>query len=118
HIGILTTAIIILHKLSDGITATGLLLHKQHYKNNLSVLILSILISSFTPLGTVISSLYLKNSISITLLGAMFCMTAGMFIFITSTEFIPEMFQIANKKDKLVSYLLFLFGILTTIIVE
>jgi zinc transporter ZupT len=107
-----------LHKLSDGITATGLLLHKQHYKNNLSVLILSILISSFTPLGTVISSLYLKNSISITLLGAMFCMTAGMFIFITSTEFIPEMFQIANKKDKLVSYLLFLFGILTTIIVE
>jgi zinc transporter ZupT len=113
QIGLLATLIILLHKLSDGITVAGSLLHQNSSKY--AIFYLSILISLLTPLGTTISALCFK-SISMKLLGALLCMTAGTFIFIATIELIPDILHKENNNNKLLSFIYFVSGILITMI--
>jgi zinc transporter ZupT len=112
NIGFITTCIILIHKLFDGLTIAGTLLNRTNSKRN--IFYLSVLISLLTPLSTTISTLYFC-SISMKFLGALFCITAGTFIFLSSTEFIPEML---HKNNKLLSFICFIFGFLIAVIAK
>jgi ZIP family zinc transporter/zinc and cadmium transporter len=111
HIGFLSALVILLHKLSDGLTISGILLHRNNSKR--TIFYLSILISLLTPLSTILSILCFK-SISMKFLGALFCIVAGTFIFIATTELIPEMLN--RKNDRLKSFIYFILGVLITIL--
>jgi ZIP family zinc transporter/zinc and cadmium transporter len=101
ELGILTTLAILLHKLPDGITISGILLHKGVSKNK--ILLFSILTALFTPLGTVLG-LYLFKGMSLHMLGAFLGITSGSFIFLAASDLIPETHK---SKDKITSLMLF-----------
>jgi ZIP family zinc transporter/zinc and cadmium transporter len=93
-IGILTTIAILLHKLPDGITISGILLHRAAPKKK--IFNFSLLTACFTPLGT-ISGIFLFKDISTAVLGAMLGLTAGSFIFLSASDLIPETHKCKNR---------------------
>ncbi|MDR2351260.1 MAG: ZIP family metal transporter [Endomicrobium sp.] len=101
EIGILTTLAILLHKLPDGITISGILLHKGTSKKK--IFLFSLLTALFTPLGTILG-LCLFKEMSLYMLGAFLGITAGSFIFLSASDLIPETHK---SKDKITSLMLF-----------
>jgi ZIP family zinc transporter/zinc and cadmium transporter len=100
-LGILTTLAILLHKLPDGITISGILLHKGVSKNK--IFLFSLLTALFTPLGTILG-LCLFKGMSLHAIGAFLGVTAGSFIFLSASDLIPETHK---SKDKVTSFMLF-----------
>ncbi|MDR1087516.1 MAG: ZIP family metal transporter [Endomicrobium sp.] len=100
-LGILTTLAILLHKLPDGITISGILLHKGASKNK--IVMFSLLTALFTPLGTILGFCLFKE-MSLHALGAFLGITAGSFIFLSASDLIPETHK---SKDKITSLMLF-----------
>jgi len=111
NIGILTTLAILVHKLPDGITISGILLHNGMPKNK--ILVFSLLTAGFTPIGTIIGMFLLKN-ISMNILGALLGLTAGSFIFLSASDLIPETHKCKNR---LPSFMLFA-GVIAILTVE
>jgi ZIP family zinc transporter/zinc and cadmium transporter len=109
NLGIITTVCIMAHKLPDGITIAGILLHKGASK--IKIFVLSLLISLFTPVGA-ISGIILFKNISLSSIGSMLGITAGSFIFIAASDLIPETYK-SNKKA-ITSIMLFI-GVITVI---
>jgi ZIP family zinc transporter/zinc and cadmium transporter len=101
ELGILTTLAILLHKLPDGITISGILLHKGASKKK--IFLFSLLTALFTPLGTILG-LCLFKGMSLYMLGAFLGITAGSFIFLSASDLIPETHK---SKDKITSLMLF-----------
>jgi ZIP family zinc transporter/zinc and cadmium transporter len=93
-IGILTTIAILLHKLPDGITISGILLHSGASKNQ--IFNFSLLTACFTPVGT-ISGTFLFKDIPASVLGALLGLTAGSFIFLSASDLIPETHKCKNR---------------------
>jgi ZIP family zinc transporter/zinc and cadmium transporter len=93
-IGILTTIAILLHKLPDGITISGILLHNGASKKK--IFNFSLLTACFTPVGT-ISGIFLFKDISTSVLGALLGLTAGSFIFLSASDLIPETHKCKNR---------------------
>jgi ZIP family zinc transporter/zinc and cadmium transporter len=93
-IGILTTIAILLHKLPDGITISGILLHSSASKKK--IFNLSLLTACFTPIGT-ISGIFLFKGMSTSVLGALLGLTAGSFIFLSASDLIPETHKCKNR---------------------
>ncbi|MDR3256073.1 MAG: ZIP family metal transporter [Endomicrobium sp.] len=110
NIGILTTFAILLHKLPDGITISGILLHKGASKKK--IFDFSLLTACFTPIGTILGMLLFKN-ISTTILGALIGITAGTFIFLSASDLIPETH---NCKDRIAPFMLFTGAIVILIV--
>ncbi|MDR3275052.1 MAG: ZIP family metal transporter [Endomicrobium sp.] len=94
NIGVLTTLAILLHKLPDGITISGILLHKGVSKKK--IFIFSFLTACFTPIGT-ISGMFLLKNISMPVLGSLLGITAGSFIFLSASDLIPETHKCKNR---------------------
>ncbi|MDR2860375.1 MAG: ZIP family metal transporter [Elusimicrobiota bacterium] len=110
-IGIITTVAILLHKLPDGITISGILLHSgQSIKK---IFRFSLLTAAFTPIGAILGVVLFKN-ISYETLGALLGITAGSFIFLAAADLIPETHK---SKNRLVP-LTFFMGILAMIITK
>ncbi|MDR3307050.1 MAG: ZIP family metal transporter [Endomicrobium sp.] len=101
ELGILTTLAILLHKLPDGITISGVLLHKGVSKKK--IFLFSLLTALFTPLGAILG-LCLFKGMSLHTLGAFLGVTAGSFIFLSASDLIPETHK---SKDKVTSLMLF-----------
>jgi ZIP family zinc transporter/zinc and cadmium transporter len=101
ELGILTTFAILLHKLPDGITISGVLLHKGVSKKK--IFLFSLLTALFTPLGAIVG-LCLFKGMSLRMLGAFLGVTAGSFIFLSASDLIPETHK---SKDKVTSLMLF-----------
>jgi ZIP family zinc transporter/zinc and cadmium transporter len=93
-LGILTTLAILLHKLPDGITISGILLHDGAPKKK--VFNISLINACFTPIGTIFGMFLLKN-ISASTLGALLGITAGSFIFLSASDLIPETHKCKNR---------------------
>jgi ZIP family zinc transporter/zinc and cadmium transporter len=93
-IGILTTTAILLHKLPDGITISGILLHNGASKKK--IFNFSLLTACFTPVGT-ISGIFSFKDISTSVLGALLGLTAGSFIFLSASDLIPETHKCKNR---------------------
>lgn len=94
HLGMLTTLAVILHKIPDGITISGILLHSGASKKK--ILNFSFLTAAFTPGGTITGMLLFKN-ISSHLLGALLAAAAGSFIFLAASDLIPETHKCRNR---------------------
>jgi ZIP family zinc transporter/zinc and cadmium transporter len=110
-LGILTTLAILLHKLPDGITISGILLHKGTSKKK--IFLFSLLTALFTPLGTILG-LCLFKGMSLHMLGAFLGITAGSFIFLSASDLIPE---IHKSNDKVASVMLFA-GVFIVLVAE
>jgi ZIP family zinc transporter/zinc and cadmium transporter len=93
-LGILTTLAILLHKLPDGITISGILLHDGMPKKK--IFNISLLNACFTPIGTILGMFLLKD-ISMHALGALLGITAGSFIFLSASDLIPETHKCKNR---------------------
>ena len=93
-LGILTTLAILLHKLPDGITISGILLHGGASKKK--IFNFSLVNACFTPIGTILGMFLLKN-ISAHILGALLGITAGSFIFLSASDLIPETHKCKNR---------------------
>ncbi|MDR0956774.1 MAG: ZIP family metal transporter [Endomicrobium sp.] len=104
NLGILTTLAILFHKLPDGITISGILLHNK--ASNKKILKSSLLTAGFTPLGTVSGTLLFKNiPISPLALGAFLGITAGSFIFLAASDLIPETHKSTNRTTALMLFI-------------
>jgi ZIP family zinc transporter/zinc and cadmium transporter len=104
-IGILTTIAILLHKLPDGITISGILLHNSVSKKK--IFNFSLLTACFTPIGTISGILLFKN-MATSVLGALLGVTAGSFIFLSASDLIPETHKCKNR---FASFMLFIGAI-------
>jgi ZIP family zinc transporter/zinc and cadmium transporter len=93
-LGILTAFAVLLHKLPDGITISGILLHAGSSKKK--ILNFSLLTAAFTPAGTVFGMILFKN-ISPDILGALLAAAAGSFIFLAASDLIPETHKCKNR---------------------
>jgi ZIP family zinc transporter/zinc and cadmium transporter len=93
-VGVLTTLAILLHKITDGITISGILLHKDASKE--TIFKFSLLTACFTPIGTILGMLLFKN-MSMSTLGALIGVTAGTFIFLSASDLIPETYNCENR---------------------
>ncbi|MDR2426861.1 MAG: ZIP family metal transporter [Endomicrobium sp.] len=93
-LGILTTFAVLLHKLPDGITISGILLHSGASKKK--ILTFSFLTAAFTPIGTFLGIILFK-SISPAVLGALLGTASGSFIFIAASDLIPETHKCKNR---------------------
>lgn len=111
ELGILTTLAILLHKLPDGITISGILLHKGSSKKK--IFLFSLLTALFTPLGTILG-LCLFKGMPLHMVGAFLGITAGSFIFLSASDLIPETHK---SKDKITSVMLFA-GVFVVLAVE
>ncbi|GMO51089.1 MAG: ZIP family metal transporter [Candidatus Endomicrobiellum trichonymphae] len=94
NIGTLTTIAILLHKLPDGITISGILLHNGVSKKK--IFNFSLLTACFTPVCT-ISGIFLFKDIPTSVLGALLGLTAGSFIFLSASDLIPETHKCKNR---------------------
>lgn len=110
-IGILTTLAILLHKLPDGVTVSGILLHNGASKKK--ILSFSFLTTCFTPIGTLLGTFLFKN-IPMNILSALLSMTAGTFIFLSASDLIPETHKCKNR---FTSFMLFA-GVIIIILLE
>ncbi|MDR1522810.1 MAG: ZIP family metal transporter [Endomicrobium sp.] len=110
-LGILTTLAILLHKVPDGITISGILLHGGASKKK--VFNISLVNACFTPIGTILGMFLLKN-ISTSALGALLGITAGSFIFLSASDLIPETHKCKNR----ITALMLFAGIIFILAVE
>ncbi len=110
-IGLMTTLAVLLHKIPDGITISGILLHSGASKSK--VLNFSLITALFTPLGTILG-LFLFKNLSQPALGALLGITGGTFIFLAASDLIPETHK---SKNKLVPYMLFV-GVILVLSIE
>ncbi|MDD5101390.1 MAG: ZIP family metal transporter [Endomicrobiaceae bacterium] len=94
-IGLLTTLAIILHKMPDGITITGILLHSN--MKTKKIISYSLLVALFTPIGTALGLIFF-NYISQEIMGIFLAFTAGTFIYLSASDLIPETHKASNKK--------------------
>jgi ZIP family zinc transporter/zinc and cadmium transporter len=111
NIGIFTAFSILLHKIPDGITISSILLYnKVFYKK---IYIYSIFSALLTPFASVFSFFILKN-ISNKILGSLLGLVSGIFIFLSTVEFIPEINNYNIKKSFIMflSFSMFFFFII------
>ncbi|MDR3071720.1 MAG: ZIP family metal transporter [Endomicrobium sp.] len=111
NLGILTTLAILLHKLPDGITIAGILLHTGASKKK--IFNFSLLTTCCTPIGTIMGMILFKN-ISMPSLGALLGTTAGSFIFLSASDLIPETHKSKNKATSLMLFA----GVIVIIVAE
>jgi ZIP family zinc transporter/zinc and cadmium transporter len=94
NIGILTTLAILLHKLPDGITISGVLMHKGISRNK--IFGFSFFAAGLTVVGTILGIFLLKN-ISNFVQGNLLAITSGSFIFLSASDLIPETHKCKNR---------------------
>ena len=111
EIGILTAIAVLLHKLPDGITISGILLHSGASKKK--ILNFSFVTALFTPVGTVLGMILFKN-ISLNVLGALLAAAGGSFIFLAASDLIPETHKCKNRLAPLMLFA----GIAVIILIE
>lgn len=94
--GLFTTLAVILHKIPDGITITGILLHAKMSRQK--VILFSTMVALATPLGAIIAYFYFKN-ISPSLLGILLALTAGSFLFLAAADLLPETHKVRHRAN-------------------
>lgn len=93
-LGVLTAFAVLMHKLPDGITISGILLHSGASRKK--ILNFSLLTAAFTPIGTLLGMILFKD-MSPAILGALLAATAGSFIFLAASDLIPETHKCKNR---------------------
>ncbi|MHB9155682.1 MAG: ZIP family metal transporter [Endomicrobiales bacterium] len=86
-LGLLTTLAVLLHKIPDGITITGILVHSRTPRRK--IFFLSLAVALCTPLGAFAAYLFLQG-IAPRHLGMLLALTAGSFIYLAAADLLPE----------------------------
>ncbi|MDR1696568.1 MAG: ZIP family metal transporter [Endomicrobium sp.] len=110
-LGMLTAFAVLLHKLPDGITISGILLHSGASKNK--IFGFSLFTALFTPLGTIAGILLFKD-VSQPALGALLSAAAGSFIFLAASDLIPE----THESQSRITPLMLFVGVAVILAVE
>jgi len=93
-LGILTALAVILHKLPDGITITGILVHSGTSKKK--ILLFSLMMALLTPLGAAISYFFLKG-LPQEYFGMLTALTAGSFLYLSASDLLPEAHKVRHN---------------------
>ncbi|MFH1369077.1 MAG: ZIP family metal transporter [Elusimicrobiota bacterium] len=97
-LGMIMTLAVVLHKIPDGITITGILLHARRERK--SVISFSTLVAMATPAGAVISYFFLRG-ISHDVLGMMLAFMGGSFLYLAAADLLPETHKEHNRANAL-----------------
>jgi len=103
-LGIITAFAVIAHEFPEGVITMSLLLHAKFKRN--SAILFSVLVAAATPIGAMLAFPFLNN-IPGSVLGAMLAFAAGSFIYIASSDLIPE----THKKFDKANLIAFLAGV-------
>ncbi len=107
-LGIVTTLAIALHEIPQEIGDFGVLIHAGF--NKVKALILNYIVAATVILGGVVgyfTSFYIDSAITYLL-----PIAAGGFIYIASSDLMPEIRKETNIKKSIISFSIFLFGII------
>jgi zinc and cadmium transporter len=107
NLGIITTLAIALHEIPQEIGDFGVLIHAGF--NKIKALVLNYVVASSVILGGIVGyfmSFYIENMVSYLL-----PIAAGGFIYIASSDLMPEIRKESNFKKSVISFCIFLLGI-------
>ena len=93
-LGALTSVTVILHKMPDGVTITGILVHSGAPRKK--IFIFSVLVALLTPVGAVVSFFFLRN-LPQGGFGILIALTAGSFIYLAASDLLPESHKIRHN---------------------
>jgi ZIP family zinc transporter/zinc and cadmium transporter len=93
-LGALTSVAVILHKLPDGITITGILTHSGAPRKK--ILIFSVLVALLTPVGAIASFFFLRN-LPHGAFGILIALTAGSFLYLAASDLLPESHKVRHN---------------------
>jgi len=110
-LGIIAAIAVIAHEFPEGIITYATLIHSGYQKKK--SIIFSIFVAIATPIGAIISLPFIKN-VTEPILGGLLAVAAGSFLYIASSDLIPE----THEKFSKLNALLVVFGILLLYFVE
>ena len=93
-LGALTAVAIIFHKMPDGITITGILMHSGAPRKK--ILVFSVLVALLTPVGAAGAFFFLRN-LTQGAFGILIALTAGSFIYLAASDLLPESHKIRHN---------------------
>jgi len=108
QLGIVTTMAVFAHEVPQEIGDFGLLLHKGLSRKN--VILVNVLSASVSFAGAVIT--YLLGDIFENFTAVLIALTAGFFIYISTSDLIPEIQYEKNKKFAMIKTVLLISGLL------
>jgi zinc transporter ZupT len=111
NLGIILTLAVLFHKLSDGIVITSLLLLSGEAKKR--TILISLIVACLTPLGALIFTFLIKNA-SLKLLGSLLGAVAGMFVYLSAADLIPQTHSSEHKANVVI----LVSGVLLIVIVS
>jgi ZIP family zinc transporter/zinc and cadmium transporter len=94
EMGVLTAIAVIFHKMPDGITITGILVHSNSSRKK--ILYYSLLVALFTPLGAAAGYFFLRG-IEQGYVGALLALTSGSFIYLAASDLLPESHKVRHN---------------------
>lgn len=103
QIGMMTTIAVILHEMPEGIVTTSILLHDGMKRAR--IFWFSLLVAVATPVGAIVSYFILGEA-SENVLRILLALAAGSFIYIASSDLIPE----THKEEKRLNTVVLLVG--------
>lgn len=109
-LGFMLTLAVILHKLPDGITITGILLHAKRERR--IVILYSALVALATPAGAVLA-FFLLQGIAPSTLGLFLAFMAGSFLYLAAADLLPE----THKEHNRANAIFFFLGIAVIVII-
>ena len=113
-LGVITTLAIALHEIPQEIGDFGVLIHAGF--NKIKALVLNYIVAAIVILGGVVgyfASFYINNLIQYLL-----PIAAGGFIYIAASDLMPEIKKESNFKKSIISFSMFLLGIILMFVVK
>lgn len=102
QLGILTSIAVIFHKMPDGITITGILVHSGASLKKITLF--SLLVALFTPLGS-IAAYFLLKGLANDHIGVLLSLTAGSFIYLSASDLLPESHKVRHNGNSVSFFL-------------
>ncbi|MCX5777674.1 MAG: ZIP family metal transporter [Elusimicrobia bacterium] len=98
RLGLVTTIAVLMHKMPEGITITGILLHAKMPR--VKVIRFSVIVAAATPITALFAYFFLKN-VPGDILGGLLALTAGSFIYLAAADLLPETHRVHHRANAL-----------------
>jgi zinc and cadmium transporter len=102
RLGLVTSLAVLMHKMPEGITITGILMHARMPRAK--VIRFSVIVAAATPVSALFAYYFLQNVPS-SVIGALLALTAGSFIYLAAADLLPETHRVHHRANAL-----FFFG--------
>ena len=111
NVGLSTTLAVLLHKLPEGMAVFGLLLHAGHSVRRSTWVAIGV--AALTPLAALLSFPLLRERLASGQLGLLLGVVAGSFLYVGSTDLLPELLHARRFKNTLACF----FGVSIMVVV-